>query len=182
MPCGSYYEEKNAKRLTYVYGLYYSGECLYVGQTSKHKARFRKHQRGDDCGSGDIPPEKRNFTMNILERCLYPMAHETEAKWIQQLKPTYNRRESMPYDMRQEQNKIRERERYGMPVGLKSKGPPMVCDCGKKWDFTPDVGGHLERQHFASKQHVTFVKAQSAHLPASPTLPPTAPATPLQSQ
>jgi predicted GIY-YIG superfamily endonuclease len=180
MPTNSFYENEHANRPTVVYGLIRQGVWLYVGQTRTPNKRLREHQSGcKGCGTDDIPRDQRDFEMRFLEYCSYQMAHENEAKWIQKLNPTYNRRKTMTQDMRREHNKIRERERYGPLIQKNSE--PMQCECGKKWDHTP-ANHNLDLHRGKSKMHLAFLKAQSAPPRASPAPPPTAPASPVQSQ
>jgi predicted GIY-YIG superfamily endonuclease len=173
MPCGSLYEKFHGNDKDYIYALVDETHVFYVGRTSNPKRRFREHVNGrSGSGSENIPPEIRaEFRMKILEETTYKDAHEAEAKLIQELKPEYNKRMSMPRAERARLDAIRERERYG-PVMTKEeralarkKGPPMECECGKKWDYTV-VGGHL-KTHRKSNKHVAYLA--SLHV-ASPVI------------
>ena len=145
-----------------------------MGLTKNCKKRFNDHLRGSSgSGSANIPPEIRTeLTMKILEETTYLDAHEAEAKWIQQLKPEYNKRMSMPSAERARLDAIRERERYG-PVMTKEEralvrksGPPMECECGKKWDYTV-VGGHL-KTHRKSNKHLAYLASLDTHVATEP--------------
>jgi len=147
-----------------IYALYCGDECLYVGLTKNPEQRLRDHKkRNNGCGTSNIPSEKRGFIMKILEKTTYELAHEMEARWIQRLKPEYNQRMSMPYEERCKLNKIRERERYGplkskeylSAINSQKKGPPINCECGKRWDYT--ISAKNLDMHRKSKMHIAFL-------------------------
>lgn len=105
--------------IIWIYGLYWNDIPLYVGKSAKPKRRFREHRNCKDtgCGSSDIPEDKRDYIMKILDVCLAKNGHEREAYWVSKLKPEYNK---IKYRSVEEQAAFalkRSQERYDNKVG-----------------------------------------------------------------
>ena len=78
-----------APRESGVYGIYNSGEWIYVGEAKDMEARLYEHLRKQSEQSARI--WRRNPTSFIFERCDAKTRTEREAQLIAELNPTCNR-------------------------------------------------------------------------------------------
>lgn len=78
-----------APRESGVYGIYKSGEWIYIGEAKDMEARLYEHLRKESEQSARI--WKRNPTGYVFERCDATKRKDREAALILELSPTANR-------------------------------------------------------------------------------------------